>query len=182
MKIGILVLVALLALGGVFTRNQLVTQRNAVEASWAQVENVMQRRADLIPNLVETVKGFTKQEQKVFGDIAQARAGLLNARTPQDKMQANGVLDGAIGRLLMVTENYPELKSSENFKHLQDELAGAENRISLERQRYNKTVETYTNSIQQFPANIIAGLFGFTRTHDYFKADPAAKQVPKVSF
>lgn len=182
MKIGILVLALLLALGGVFTRNQMVTQKNAIEASWAQVENVMQRRADLIPNLVEAVKGFTKQEQKVFGDIAQARSGLLNARTPQDKMQANGVLDSAIGRLLMVTENYPELKSSENFKHLQDELAGAENRIANERQKYNTAIQTYNNTIQLFPKNIIANLFGFTRSQDYFKADPAAKQVPKVSF
>ena len=182
MKIGILVVVVLLALGGVFARNEMVTQKNAIEASWAQVENVMQRRADLIPNLVEAVKGFTKQEQKVFGDIAQARAGLLNARSPQDKMQANGVLDSAIGRLLMVTENYPELKSNENFKRLQDELAGAENRVATERQKYNKAIETYNNTIQLFPKNIIANLFGFTRSQDYFRADPAAKQVPKVSF
>lgn len=188
MKAGVLVLIVLVILGVVFggqivsARNEMVTQKNAIERQWAQVENVMQRRADLIPNLVETVKGITKQEQAVFGEIAQARAGLLNAKSPQDAMQANAAVQGALGRLLALSESYPDLKSNTSFLKLQDELSGAENRIANERKKYNETVEAYNNTIQLFPKNIAAGLFGYTRNNDYFKAEPAAKQVPKVSF
>ena len=143
MKIGlivvvVLVLIALIAFGQyVGVRNTLVTKNEAVKAAWSQVDIVLQRRADLIPNLVETVKGIAGQEQKVFGDIAAARSRLLSANAPADKIAANQQLDGAIGRLLAVVENYPQLKSNENFLRLQDELAGTENRIAVERKRYN---------------------------------------------
>ena len=188
MKAGVLILIALVILGVVFggqivsARNEMVVQKNNIEGSWAQVENVMQRRADLIPNLVQTVKGITKQEQTVFGEIAAARAGLIGAKGPQEKMQANATLDGAFGRLLMLTENYPQLKSNESFVKLQDELAGAENRIAIERQKYNNAIKEYNTYIELFPKNIAASLFGYHRNDNYFKTEPAAKQVPKVSF
>src|SRR5208282_2249486 len=140
----ILVLLALVV-GGAYVgrRNQMAIKREAVNAAWAQVDVVLQRRADLIPNLVETVKGYAVQEQKVFGDIAAARAALIGAKTPSDKIAANGQLDSALGRLLVIVENYPQLKSNENFMRLQDELAGTENRIAVERRRYNDTVQDY---------------------------------------
>src|ERR1700758_391734 len=119
----------------------MVMKNQAVDAQWHQVDVVLQRRADLIPNLVETVKGYAAQEQKVFGDIAAARSALLNAKTPQDKIAANGQLDGALGRLLAISENYPQLRSNENFLRLQDELAGTENRIAVERKRYNDSIQ-----------------------------------------
>ena len=188
MKAGVLVLIALVIVAVVFggqivgARNEMVTKKNTIEGSWAQVENVMQRRADLIPNLVETVKGVAKQEQKVFGDIAAARSAMLGARSPQEKMQANATLDGALGRLLVITENYPQLKSNESFAKLMDELAGAENRIAIERQKYNNTIRDYNTYIEIFPKNIAASLFGYSRNDNYFKSEPAAKQAPKVSF
>ena len=179
----VLLLVALLIGGKVMgVRNDLVQQREAMNGAWAQVDNVLQRRADLIPNLVETVKGFAKQEKEVLESIANARAGLLNARSPQERIQANQQLDSAIGRLLVVVENYPQLKSNENFLRLQDELAGTENRIAVERQRYNETVQRYNTSIDLFPNNIAAGLFGFQRNDAYFKTDPASRTAPKVAF
>src|SRR5437773_10371015 len=135
----VLVLIALVVFGQyVGVRNTLVTKDQAVKAAWSQVDIVLQRRADLIPNLVETVKGFAKQEQTVFGDIARARSALLSAGTPAEKIAANQQLDGAIGRLLVMVENYPQLKSNENFLRLQDELAGTENRIAVERRSYNQ--------------------------------------------
>jgi LemA protein len=181
--VGVLILVLLLFGGKVIgVRNDLVQQREAINGSWAQVDNVLQRRADLIPNLVETVKGFAKQEKEVLESIANARAGLLNARTPQEKIQANQQLDGALGRLLVVVENYPQLKSNENFLRLQDELAGTENRIAVERRRYNETVQRYNTTIELFPNNIAAGLFGFQRNDAYFKTEPGARTTPKVAF
>lgn len=188
MKAGVLVLIALVIVGVVLggqvvsARNEMVVKKNNIEGAWAQVDNVMQRRADLIPNLVEAVKGVTKQEQKVFGDIAAARAGLLSARDPQAKMQANATLDGAFGRLLMLTENYPQLKSNESFMNLQAQLEGAENRIAIERQKYNNAIKDYNTYIELFPKNIAASLFGYAHNDNYFKTDPAARQVPKVSF
>ena len=188
MKAGVLVLIALVILGVVFggqivsARNEMVTQKNGIEGAWAQVENVMQRRADLIPNLVETVKGVAKQEQAVFGEIAAARSGLLGAKGPQEKMQANAALDGAIGRLLVLTENYPQLKSSENFTSLMNELSGSENRIAIERQKYNNTIKEYNTYIELFPKNIAASMFGYAKNDNYFKTEPAAKHAPKVSF
>src|ERR1035437_9511431 len=139
------------------TRNELVTEQQSVNAAWAQVDSALQRRAALIPNVVETVKGYAKQEQTVFGDIAKARAALLSAGSPQEKIAANGQLDGAIGRLLLIVENYPQLKSNENFLRLQDELAGTENRIAVERKRYNDTLQDYNTYVQQFPNSIFAG-------------------------
>src|SRR5262249_9132817 len=136
--------VALVGFGSyVSTKNTLVQKNEAVKSAWSQVDVVLQRRADLIPNLVETVKGYAQQEQTVFGDIAKARSALLSAGTPQQKIAANGQLDGALGRLLLVVENYPQLKSNENFMQLQDELAGTENRIAVERQRYNDALRDF---------------------------------------
>jgi LemA protein len=178
----VLVVVALAA-GSKFvsTRNDLVTQRESVAAAWSQVDVALQRRADLVPNLVETVKGFAKHETEVFTAIANARAALLGARTPQEKIQANGQLDSALGRLLVLSENYPQLRSNENFLRLQDEIAGTENRIAVERQRYNERIQEYNTATKQFPANVTAKMFGF-KEHPFFQAPPEATQVPKVNF
>jgi LemA protein len=166
----------------VSVRNTLVTKNESVKAAWSQVDIVLQRRADLIPNLVETVKGYAQQEQTVFGDIAKARSALLSAGTPQDKIAANGQLDGALGRLLLIVENYPQLKSNENFLRLQDELAGTENRIAVERKRYNDTLQDYNTYVQQFPNNIFAGWAGFKKNDAYFAASEGSREVPKVNF
>jgi LemA protein len=188
MKKGIVVLVvvALVAIvfAGMFisSRNEMVRKNESVKSDWAQVDVVLQRRADLIPNLVETVKGFAAQEQTVFHDIASARSALLGAQTPADKIAANGQLDGALGRLLLIVENYPQLKSNENFLRLQDELAGTENRIAVERKRYNDAVQDYNTYIGLFPNNIFAGWAGFQRNNAYFAAPEAARQAPKVQF
>ncbi len=188
MKKGLIVLVVLvviaLLLGSSFIgrRNQMAVKREAVNAAWAQVDVVLQRRADLIPNLVETVKGFAAQEQIVFGDIAKARSALLGAHSPAEKIAANGQLDSALGRLLVVVENYPQLKSNENFLRLQDELAGTENRIAVERRRYNETVQDYNTFIALFPNSLVASLSGFARNDAYFKTEEGARQVPKVNF
>ena len=181
--VGVLLIAALL-IGGkmVGIRNDLVQQREAVNGAWAQVDVVLTRRAELIPNLVETVKGFAKQEQEILNNIANARAGLLNARNPQESIEANSRLDNAIGRLLVVVENYPQLKSNENFLRLQDELAGTENRIAIERRKYNEAVTRYNTSIEMFPNNLAAGLFGFQRNDAYFRTDPASRQAPAVKF
>lgn len=179
----IIALIALLALGQyVGVRNTLVTKNEAVKAAWSQVDIVLQRRADLIPNLVETVKGYARQEQTVYGDIAKARSALLSAGTPSDKIAANQQLDGAIGRLLLIVENYPQLKSNENFMRLQDELAGTENRIAVERKRYNDTLQDYNTYIQKFPNNIFANYAGFKPNEAYFAATEESRQVPKVNF
>ena len=179
----ILALIALVAFGQyVSVRNTLVAKNESVKSAWSQVDIVLQRRADLIPNLVETVKGYAQQEQTVFGDIAKARSALLSAGTPQDKIAANQQLDGALGRLLLVVENYPQLKSNENFLRLQDELAGTENRIAVERKRYNDTLQDYNTYVQQFPNNIFAGWAGFKPNPAYFAATEQSRQVPKVNF
>jgi LemA protein len=181
--LGVIVVVALM-LGGMYVgrRNEMVTKNETVKSDWAQVDVVLQRRADLIPNLVETVKGFAAQEQTVFHDIASARAALLGAQTPADKIAANGQLDGALGRLLLIVENYPQLKSNENFLRLQDELAGTENRIAVERKRYNDAVQDYNTYIGLFPNNIFAGWAGFQRNNAYFTASEASREAPKVQF
>jgi LemA protein len=178
-----LLLVVALALGSTYIgrRNEMVRKSEDVKLAWSQVDVVLQRRADLIPNLVETVKGFAAQEQTVIGDIAKARAALLGAKTPTDRMAANGQLDGALGRLLVVVENYPNLKSNENFLRLQDELAGTENRIAVERRRYNEVVRDYNVYITTFPNSIFAGWGGYTRK-DTFEASPASREAPKVQF
>jgi LemA protein len=163
-------------------RNQMAVKREAVNAAWSQVDVVLQRRADLIPNLVATVKGFALHEEQVFGEIAQARSALIGAKTPADKIAANGQLDSALSRLLVITENYPQLKSNENFLRLQDELAGTENRIAVERKRYNDTLQDYNTYISLFPNSFIAGMAGFTRNDAYFKADEGSRTAPKVNF
>jgi LemA protein len=181
--IAFFLLITLFAFGQyVGVKNTLVSKNEAVKAAWSQVDIVLQRRADLIPNLVETVKGYAQQEVTVFGDIAKARSALLSAGTPQDKIAANGQLDGALGRLLLVVENYPQLKSNENFLRLQDELAGTENRIAVERKRYNDTLQDYNTYVQQFPNSFFAGFAGFKPNEAYFEATPASREVPKVNF
>jgi LemA protein len=173
---------ALLGSQFVGVRNQLVTDREAIVASWAQVDVALQRRADLVPHLVETVKGFAAQEKDVFANIANARAALAGARSPQEKIQANAQLDSALSRLLVVVENYPQLRSSENFMRLQDELAGTENRIAVERRRYNEAIQKYNTHIELFPNNVVATVSGFTRNDAYFKTDPGALTPPAVKF
>ncbi|HYL82863.1 MAG TPA: LemA family protein [Candidatus Angelobacter sp.] len=163
-------------------RNQMAVKRVAVNAAWAQVDVVLQRRADLIPNLVETVKGFAAQEVTVFGEIAKARAAYLNAGTPSEKIAANGQLDAALAKVLVLTENYPQLKSNENFLRLQDELAGTENRIAVERRRYNEVVQDYNTFIAIFPNSVVASMSGFAPNDAYFKTEEGARQAPKVNF
>jgi len=181
--LGILLLVGLM-FGGkyVSVRNELAVQNEAIAAAWAQVDNALQRRADLIPNLVSTVKGFAKHEQEVIDSVTAARAALGGARTPQEKIAANTQLDSALSRLLVITENYPNLKSNENFLRLQDELAGTENRIFVERRKYNEVVQRYNTQIALFPNNLIASMAGFHRNDAYFKTDPGSRAVPKVAF
>jgi LemA protein len=180
----VIVLVLTLIVSGMYIgrRNEMVTLREQVKSNWAQVDVVLQRRSDLIPNLVETVKGFAAQEQTVFNDIAKARAAMGGARTPEEKIAANGQLDSALSRLLVVVENYPQLKSNENFLRLQDELAGTENRIAVERKRYNDSVQAYNTYIAQFPNNIFAGWAGFQRNNAYFEASPTSREAPAVQF
>lgn len=181
--IAVVLIMALIVGGGyVSAKNQMVTLNEAIKSNWAQVDVVLQRRSDLIPNLVETVKGFAAQEQTVYDDIAKARAALGGARTPQDKIAANGQLDSALSRLLVVVENYPQLKSNEQFLRLQDELAGIENRIAVERKRYNDSIQAYNTYIGRFPNSIYANWAGFHRNDAYFQASEASRQVPKVLF
>ena len=174
-------IVLILVLFSVSRYNSLVSRSESVDSSWAQVENVLQRRADLVPNLVETVKGFAAQEKEVFSNIAEARAKLAGAQGPQQAAAANQQLESALSRLLVVVERYPELKSNQNFMRLQDELAGTENRIAVERKRYNDAVREFNASIKRFPNNIFAGMFGFD-AREYFEAEEGAKEVPKVKF
>src|ERR1700676_3464016 len=188
MKVLIAIVVVLVILGLIFggmyvsRRNQMAIKKEAVNAAWAQVDVVLQRRADLIPNLVQTVKGYAVQEQIVFGAIAAARAALIGAKTPADKIAANGQLDSALSRLLVIVENYPQLKSNENFLRLQDELAGTENRIAVERKRYNDVVQDYNTYVGLFPNNIFASWAGFRRNDAYFAAPEASREAPKVQF
>jgi LemA protein len=186
--IGLLVLIGL-AIAGKY--NSLVKQEEAVKTAWAQVENVYQRRLDLIPNLVETVKGYAKHEKDVFIDVTTARAGVgqmkIDAGLVNDPaalrsfQKAQAGLGGALSRLLAVAENYPALKANENFLALQSQLEGTENRITVERKRYNDIAQTYNTSIRQFPANFIAGMFGF-KSKAYFESEPEAAKAPAVKF
>jgi LemA protein len=174
-------LVGLAALSSGCSYNRFVTQEESVKAQWSQVENQLQRRNDLIPNLVESTKGFAQQERDVFGAIAESRAKLAGAQTPEQKIQAANEQTTALARLLVVVENYPQLRSSETFARLMDELAGTENRIAVERMRYNERVQEYNTSRRSFPANITAGIFGF-KEYPLFQAPESAKVVPKVDF
>ncbi|MDS9472693.1 LemA family protein [Sporosarcina pasteurii] len=176
--IGIVVLLAVIL---VPSYNKFVTLEENVDQSYAQVENQLQRRMDLIPNLVNTVKGFAAHEQEVLGDIADARSRLAGAAGPEEQAAANDELSGALSRLLVVVENYPDLKANENFKQLMDELAGTENRIGVARQDYNNEVANFNRQVKRFPGKMVASIFGFDEK-EYFKADEAAKEPPKVDF
>jgi LemA protein len=181
--VGVFVLALLMVFGSyVSAKNQMVAKDEFVKSQWSDVDVQLERRADLIPNLVETVKGFTKEESTVFGDIANARAGMLNAQGPAAKIEANGHLDSALGRLLLLTENYPQLRSSDQFMRLQDELAGTENRISVARQRYNGALRDYNTFVRQFPNSIWAGIAGFHENNAFFEASPSARTAPAVKF
>ena len=188
MKI-LLIVLGVVLLGGlmfagkfVSVRNELAVQNEAISGAWAQVDVALQRRADLIPNLVNTVKGFAGHEKAVIDSITAARAALVGARTPQERIAANTQLDSALSRLLVVAENYPNLKANENFLRLQDELAGTENRIAVERRKYNEVVQRYNTQIALFPNNLIASMSGFQRNDAYFKTDPGSRVPPKVAF
>lgn len=181
--IGVIVLLlVMMGMSVAGSRNEMVTEKEQIAASFAQVDVALQRRAELIPNLVETVKGFAGQEKEVFANIANARAAMAGARTPGEKIAANSQMDGALGRLLVVSENYPQLRSSENFSRLMDELSGTENRINVERRKYNESVQRYNTNIALFPKNIAAALFNFSREDAYFKTDPGSRVAPKVNF
>src|SRR3984885_13095797 len=188
MKAAIAILFILIIIAAIFggmyvgRKNQMVTLDEQVKSNWSQVDVQPQRRADLIPNLVETVKGFAAHEEAVYGEIAKARSALLNAQTPTDKIAANGQLDGALGRLLAVVENYPQLKSNENFLRLQDELAGTENRIAVARKNYNDSIQAYNTFIRQFPNSLFASWAGFKENDAYFKASEGSREAPKVQF
>jgi LemA protein len=181
----VLVIIAffILLIGGYFmvTYNQLVKLDEGINGAWADVDNQLLRRNDLIPNLVETVKGYATHERELFEHIADARAKLAGAGTIPDKIKAANELSGFLSRLLMIVENYPQLKASENFIRLQDELAGTENRIAVARRRYNEVVKEYNRSIRSFPKNMVAGILKFEQ-REYFEVPEEAKEVPEVDF
>ncbi len=184
-KIALIIMVGFLvgvAGYGVVSYNKLVRLHEQVPAAWSQVENVLQRRNDLIPNLVETVKGYAKHEQKVFGDIAEALKSFNRATTISDKIAASDSISGLLSRLLAVSVQYPNLKANESFNRLQDELAGTENRIAVERMRFNETVKTYNSLIKTFPTNLVARFGGFKPSEDYFTATEAARAAPQIKF
>ena len=175
-----LVAVMIAALPGC-SYNRFTTQEEAIKGQWAQVQNQLQRRNDLIPNLVETVKGYAGHEKEVFQDIAASRSRLLAAQTPAETIEAANQQTSALGRLLAIVENYPQLKANEQFNRLMDELSGTENRIAVERMRYNERVQEYNTTRRRFPSNMTAKMFGF-QEYPYFEAPPAAQQVPRVDF
>jgi len=186
-KILLIILGIIILLGFLFystiagTYNTLVTLDEGVKTAWAQVENQLQRRFDLIPNYVETVKGYAKHEKEVFLKVTEARTKVGSATNIPEKIRANNELSSALSRLLLVVERYPDLKANQNFIRLQDELAGTENRIAVERRRYNEAVKTYNIRVRSFPTNILAGIFGFEKAA-FFEVPEAAKAVPKVTF
>lgn len=175
------IIIVVLALMLIPSYNGFVNGEENVDQAYAQVENQLQRRLDLIPNLVETVKGFAKQEKDVIDSVTEARSRLAGAGSPEEQAEANDELSGALSRLLVVVENYPELKSDANFRQLMDELAGTENRLSVARQDYNNVVADYNRKVKRFPGVMIAGIFGFDEK-EYFKADAAAQDAPQVDF
>lgn len=183
-RVGLIVVIAIVLLGvfGVSQYNGLAKKEQSVESQWSQVENVMRCRADLVPNLVNSVKGSMQQEQKVFGDIAKAREAYGSANNDSDKIKASQELDQSVGTLInVINENYPELKSNDNVQTLMTQLEGTENRISVERKRYNDVVKEYNEQVVSFPKNIFANMMGLGKK-DYFKADPTASTVPSVNF
>src|SRR3954467_3434383 len=169
-----------LALSGC-SYNRFTTQEEAIKGAWAQVQNQIQRRNDLIPNLVETVKGYATHEESVFKEIADSRSKLLAAKSPEETIEASNQQTSALGRLLAVVENYPNLKANEQFNRLMDELSGTENRLATERMRYNERIQEYNTARRRFPGNVTAKMFGF-KEYPYFEAPPAAQAVPKVDF
>jgi LemA protein len=180
--VGILILIIVLPFSYLKgTYNTLVTMDEGVKAAWAQVENQLQRRYDLIPNYVETVKGYAKQEREVFIKVTEARSKVAGAKSIDDKIQANNQLSSALSRLLVVVERYPDLKSNANFIRLQDELAGTENRIAVERRRFNETVRLFNTKLRRFPTNMIAGMFGFEKAA-FFEVPQERQEAPKVKF
>lgn len=178
--VAVLLMVAAVSLSGC-SYNTFVGQEEGIKAQWAQVENQLQRRNDLVPNLVETVKGVAQQERDVFGQIAESRAKLAGAQTPEQTMQAANEQSSALSRLLVIVENYPQLRSNDQFSRLMDELSGTENRIAVERMRYNEKVQQYNTSRRSFPSNVTAGIFGF-KEYPLFDAPPEAERLPKVDF
>lgn len=177
--LGIVVVVGLWAVSGY---NRLVGYSESIPEAWAQVENVLQRRYDLIPNLVNTVKGYARHERETLTEVTKLRSQWGAAKTPQEKLEAARGMDGALARLMVVIEKYPELKANENFIRLQDELAGTENRIAVERRRYNGIIRSYNVAVRRFPTNIFARMLGFEKSDAYFEAQEPAKEAPKVSF
>lgn len=188
MKTGLIILavvgfaVVLTGCEFVQTRNKLATEKEAISAQWSQVDADLQRRADLIPNLVETVKGYAKEETGVMEALANARSAMMGAKTPAEKIDANNQVTSALGRLMVVVENYPNLKANENFKQLQYSLEGTENRILQSRRVYNESVQQYNSDLVVFPANVVASMSGFQREDAYFKTEPGARTAPKVQF
>ena len=182
-RVGVLAVAIVAAIFGASScsYNRFVGQEEAIKTQWAQVENQLQRRNDLIPNLVETVKGVAQQERDVFGQIADSRARLAGARTPEETMEAANQQSSALARLLVIVESYPQLRSNESFNRLMDELSGTENRLAVERMRYNERVQDYNVSRRRFPSNITAGIFGF-KEYQLFNAPPEAERVPTVNF
>jgi len=176
----VVILVAGVAMASVY--NGIVTKHETITAKWAQVENQLQRRNDLIPNLVNTVKGYAAHEKTVLEDVTNARSQWTNAATLDDKVKAASQMDSAISRLLLVVENYPLLKADQTFLQLMDELSGTENRVAVERMRYNESVRDYNVTVRRFPSNIVAGMFGYKVATEYFKAEEKAKTVPEVKF
>ncbi|MDO5301698.1 MAG: LemA family protein [Tissierellia bacterium] len=177
------VIIVLVIIGAIFgsTYNRLNTLDRQTDGAWAQVENAMQRRADLIPNLVETVKGYAQHEEEVFTKITEARSGIQQAQTPEEMSEANAQMNEALRGINVVVEAYPDLKANENFQNLQAELAGTENRLAVERQRYNEAVTNFNLAVSRFPTNLAAGILGF-HERSYFEADPGVEEVPKVQF
>ncbi|MCM8796657.1 MAG: LemA family protein [Candidatus Omnitrophica bacterium] len=172
----------LLILGFISVYNNVVTKHENIAAKWAQVESQLQRRNDLIPNLVNTVKGYAAHEKTVFEEITQARSQWAKAGTMEEKVKAAGQVDAALARLLLVVENYPTLKADQTFLKLMDELSGTENRIAVERMRYNEAVRDYNITVRMFPGNMISNMFGYKPATEYFKAEEKAKAVPEVKF
>ncbi|AVK85966.1 LemA family protein [Lysinibacillus sp. B2A1] len=180
--IGIIIIILfLLALLFIPKYNSLVTAEESVDSKWAQVENQLQRRYDLIPNLVESVKGYAKHEQDIISSISEARSQMGNARTPEEQAVANDALNGALSRLLVVVENYPNLKADANFRQLMDELAGTENRLAVAREDYNNEVQAFNKNVKRFPGNLMAGMFGFEQK-EYFKATAGSEKAPSIDF
>jgi LemA protein len=186
--VGVAVIAAIVVLaiiiGGwaMSVNNRLVTLQESMKTAWAQVDTVLQRRYDLIPNLVATVKGYASHEKEVLENVTKMRSQWGAAKTVEEKAQAASGMESALSRLLVVAENYPELKANQNFRDLQFELSGTENRISVERQRYNETVRVFNTAVRQMPDRLIAGFLGFTPSDAYFDATPAANEAPKVEF